>query len=174
MVYVRHSCSLTPGDVKRLAAGQPVHIKAANSGGVAVYLTHGQHKKVSKGGGLVRMTKHQIHHNLKHGGGLWDTIKSAAKNLFHAHKDKVKDFAVKQAKKHLPGLAHKALDKIAAHRHAQNPIARFGIEKAREAVHKFAGSGAQLGNLGASNVSRKVGRRSGSTRHQKGGSFLLP
>lgn len=171
--YTKHNIGLSLGDVQRLAKGHGVHIKQSHVGsGVAVYLTHGQHKKVMNGGGVVTMSKHQIHHNIRHGGGFWDTIKSAAKNLFHTHKHKVKDFAISQAKKHLPGLAHKALDKVGAHKYAQNSIARYGIDKAREAVDRFAGSGASVGNLGASNVSRPIGRKSRSTK--RGGSFLLP
>jgi len=169
--YSKHNFGITIDEARRLAQGQPVKLNPAKAGaGVAVYMTHGQHTKVMNGGAL-RMTRHQIHHNLKHGGGIWDTIKSAATNLYHKHKGAVKTFAIAQAKKHLPVLANKALDKLAGHRYAQHPIAKLGISKAREAIGKFAG-GSSRGNLGASNVPRAVGRKSQSTK-KRGGSFLL-
>lgn len=169
--YNRNALGIARSDMHRLAKGQAIRIKPAQFGsGQSVWLTAAQAKSLQKGGTL-RMSKHQLVHNIRHGGGFWDSLKSTAKNLYDTHKDKVKDLVVSQAKKHLPNLAHHVLNKVGETKLGQSTLGQFGLSKAHDAVRKYAG-GSTMGNMGAANIPRRIGRKSGSTR--RGGSFTLP
>ncbi len=194
--YNKNALGIARSDMHALAKGQAIRIKPGQLGsGQSVWLTAAQSRSLQKGGGLLRMSKHQLMHNIRHGGGFWDSLKSTAKNLYDAHKDKVKDLVVSQAKKHLAPVAHHVLNKIGETKLGQSSLGQFGLSKAHDAVRKYSGGrarkgkgmpngpydlsaykktvgGASVGNIGASNVTRRIGRRSGSTR--RGGSFTLP
>lgn len=177
--YNRNALGIARSDMHALAKGQAIRIKPGQLGsGQSVWLTAAQSRSLQKGGGLLRMSKHQLMHNIRHGGGFWDSLKSTAKNLYDAHKDKVKDLVVSQAKKHLAPVAHHVLNKIGETKLGQSSLGQFGLSKAHDAVRKYSGGrarnggGASIGNAGASNVTRRIGRKSGSTR--RGGSFTLP